>query len=80
VASAGKAGRLRKQAQRALRLARAIGDERAASALRVHAANLIEQADSLERQQTPVPAIAVEQPRPLQQQQQLQPKDEDKET
>jgi len=55
-------------------------DERAASALKVHAADLIEQAEGLERQQTPVPATPAEQPKPMQQQQQLQPKDEDKET
>jgi hypothetical protein len=36
--------RLRRQAERALRLARGINDERAAHALRAHAANLFEQA------------------------------------
>jgi hypothetical protein len=63
-----EAGQLRRQAERALRLARGISDEHAARALKVLAATLSERAASLEQH------------RPAQQQQQIQPKDEDKET
>ena len=44
--------RLRRQAERALRLARGINDERAAQALRAHAADLFEQVKSVEQQQS----------------------------
>ena len=43
--------RLRRQAERALRLARGINDERAAHALRAHAADLFEQVKSVEQQE-----------------------------
>ena len=43
--------RLRRQAERALRLARGINDERAAQALRAHAADLLEQVKSVEQQE-----------------------------
>jgi hypothetical protein len=43
--------RLRRQAERALRLARGINDERTAHALRAHAAHLFEQIKSVEQQQ-----------------------------
>ena len=43
--------RLRRQAERALRLARGITNERAAHALRAHAADLFEQIKSVEQQQ-----------------------------
>jgi hypothetical protein len=43
--------RLRQQAERALRLARGINDERAAHALRTHAADLFEQIKNIEQQQ-----------------------------
>ncbi len=39
---------LRRQADRALRLARAVSDEQAAQALRLHANSLFEQAETLE--------------------------------
>ena len=69
---------LRRQAERALRLARGIFDEQAARALNAHAASLFEQADSLEQQDISLPVPSAEQYRPAQQQQQIQPKDEDK--
>ena len=43
--------RLHRQAERALRLARGINDERAAQALRAHAADLLEQVKSVEQQE-----------------------------
>ena len=43
--------RLRRQAERAFRLARGINDERAAQALRAHAADLLEQVKSVEQQE-----------------------------
>ena len=43
--------RLRRQAERALRLARGINDERAAQALRAHAADLLEKVKSVEQQE-----------------------------
>jgi hypothetical protein len=43
--------RLRRQAERALRLARGINDERAAHALRAHAADLFGQVKSVEWQE-----------------------------
>ncbi len=43
--------RLRRQVERALRLARGINDERAAQALRAHAADLLEQVKSVEQQE-----------------------------
>jgi hypothetical protein len=78
---ANEAERLRKQAQRALRLARAISDDQTASALKAHATILFEQAERLE-QQPAMPGVraTAEQPSPIQQQQQIQPKNEDHET
>jgi hypothetical protein len=49
--------RLRQQAERALRLARGINDERAAHALRAHAADLFEQIKSFEQQQAETSAL-----------------------
>ena len=43
--------RMRRQAERALRLARGINDERAAHALRAHAADLFDRIKSFEQQQ-----------------------------
>ena len=43
--------RLHRQAERALRLARGINDERVADALRAHAADLLEQVKSVEQQE-----------------------------
>ena len=68
--------RLRRQAERALRLARAIYDEQAAGALKVHAASPIQQAQGLE-QDMPPPLPSANQERPAQQQQQIQPEDTD---
>jgi hypothetical protein len=68
---------LRRQAERALRLARAIYDEQAAGALKVHAASLVQQAQSLE-QDMPLHPPSADQERPAQQQQQIQPEDADK--
>jgi hypothetical protein len=65
--------RLRRQAQRALRLARGITDDRAAQALKAYATSLFEQVTSLEYQMMPLRASTTEQ-------QQLQPRDGDKET
>ena len=48
-----EAGSLRRQAERALRLARGISDEQAAQALRAHAADLHKQAEWLEQQAVP---------------------------
>jgi hypothetical protein len=70
-----EAERLRRQAERALRLARAISDEQAAHALRAHAAKLFEKAESLEP--TTRPGLHSESPRPAQHQQQIQPNRED---
>jgi hypothetical protein len=42
---------MRRQAERALRLARGINDERAAHALRAHAADLFDRIKSFEQQQ-----------------------------
>jgi hypothetical protein len=64
---------LRRQAERALRIARGISDEQAALALRAHAADLHNQADRLEQQDLPVPATQpAAAPQPMQQQQQQQ--------
>ena len=61
-----EAGQLRRQAGRALRLARGISDDHAARALKVLAATLSERAASLEQYQPP------------QQQQKIQSEDKDK--
>ena len=45
-----EAQRLRRQARRALELARDITDEDAARALKAHAADLLERAEAIERQ------------------------------
>jgi DNA-binding PucR family transcriptional regulator len=65
--------RLRRQAQRALRLARGITDDRAAQALKAYAMSLFEQLTSLEHQMISLRASTTEQ-------QQLQPRDGDNET
>ena len=70
--------RLRQQAQRALRLARGITDDRAAQALKAYATSLFERVTSLEHPMVPLrPSITEQQPV---QQQQAQPRDGDKET
>ena len=68
---------LRRQAHRALRLARGVADQQAAQALRVHATSLFEKAETLERGHGPLPPTNPEQQRPAQQQQQMQPGSED---
>lgn len=70
--------RLRQQAQRALRLARGITDDRAAQALKAYATSLFERVTSLEHPMVPLRASITEQ-QPVQQQQ-AQPRDGDKET
>jgi hypothetical protein len=67
---------LRRQADRALRISRAISDEQAAQALRLHATGLFEQAEALERGHAPLLPQRPEQ-HPAQQQQQVQPGSED---
>ena len=69
---------LRRRADRALRLARAISDEQAAQALRLHASSLLDQAEAFERGHWPLPPPNAEQQRPAQQQQQIQPGTDDK--
>jgi hypothetical protein len=73
---AGMAERLRHEAARALRLSREIGDRQAAEALATHAANLLERAEALERQEMPPPQPSSAHQQPAQQQQQSQPKKE----
>jgi hypothetical protein len=63
---------LRRQADRALRLARAVSDDQAAQALRLHATSLFEQAETLERGYGPLTPPQPEQQRLAQQQQQIQ--------
>ncbi len=63
---------LRRQAERALRVARGISDEQAARALNALAADLHKRAEGLERQGIPSPVQPVVQ-QPAQQQQQIQP-------
>jgi hypothetical protein len=72
------ADRLRQEAARALRLSQQIGDEKASEALAAHAANLLERADAMERENmglTPQPPATAQQP--AQEQQQIQPKKPD---
>ena len=68
---------LRRQANRALRLARAVSDEQAAQALRLHATSLFDQAETLERAHGPLPPATPEQQGAAQQQQQIQPGSDD---
>jgi hypothetical protein len=68
---------LRRRAEQALRLARGISDGQAAQALKTHAAELFEQAESLERPDMPPPPPSAEQPSPALQQQQI-PEDNEK--
>jgi hypothetical protein len=71
---------LRRQAERALRLAQAVSDEQAVQALRAHAADLHQQADRLEqRDLLPPAAQPANGPQPMQQQQQIQSDQKDKE-
>ena len=63
---------LRRQADRALRLARAVSDNQAAQALRLHATRLFEQAETLERGYALLTPPQPEQQRLAQQQRQIQ--------
>ena len=72
-----KPSALRRQANRALRLARAVSDERAAQALSIHATDLFAQAERLERGHMALPTPDPEQQRPAQQQHQIQPSSDD---
>jgi hypothetical protein len=70
-----EANRLRHEATRALRLSREIGDLKAREALAKHAADLLEQAEALERENMgPAPQPPATSEQPAQQQQQIQPK------
>ena len=71
---------LRRKANRALQLARAVSDEEAAQALRHHATSLFEEAETLERAHELLPPPAPAQQPPAQQQQQIQPGTEDEGT
>jgi hypothetical protein len=75
-----EADQLRREAARALRLSQLIGDKQASEALAAHAANLLERADAMERENmglTPQPPATAQQP--AQQQQQVQPRNSDDE-
>jgi hypothetical protein len=68
--------RLRLEATRALRLSQQIGDKQASEGLAAHAANLLERAEAMERENlAPVPQPPASPP--AQQQQQVQPKKEE---
>jgi len=70
--------RLRQEAARALRLSQLIGDKQAGEALAAHAANLLERAEAMERENLgPVPQPPASSQQPAQQQQQVQPKKEE---
>jgi hypothetical protein len=70
-----EADRLRHEATRALRLSREIGDLKAREALAKHAADLLEQAEALERENMgPAPQPPATSEQPAQQQQQIQHK------
>ena len=73
------APRLRWQAERSLRLAKAVSDEQASHALTAHAAELLERAAALEIEAAHTVQFqpAPEQQPAAQQQQQIQPKKED---
>ena len=63
---------LRRRADRALRLARAISDEQAAQALRLHASSLLDQVETFERGHELLPPPPPARQPPAQQQQQIQ--------
>jgi hypothetical protein len=70
--------RLRLEATRALRLSQLIGDKQASEGLAAHAANLLERAEAMERENlAPVPQPPASPQQPAQQQQQVQPKKEE---
>jgi hypothetical protein len=70
-----EAERLRHEAARALRLSQLIGDERASEALAAHAANLLERAETIERESMgPAPQAPATPQQSAQQQEQVQPK------
>jgi hypothetical protein len=71
------AARLRRQAERSLRLAKAISDEQASDALTAHAAALLERAVALETEAHAVQQPAPEQQPAAQQQQQQRMKEDE---
>jgi hypothetical protein len=72
------AASLRRQAERSLRLAKAVSDKQASDALTAHAAELLERAAELETEAAQAAQFqpAPEQQPAAQQQQQIQPKKE----
>jgi hypothetical protein len=68
------AASLRRQAERSLRLARAVSDEQASAALTAHAAELLKRAAALEAEAAHTAQLQPEQQPAAQQQQQIQPK------
>jgi hypothetical protein len=72
------AASLRRQAERSLRLAKAVSDKQASDALTAHATELLERAAELEAEAAPTRNFkpAPEQQPAAQQQQQIQPKKE----
>jgi hypothetical protein len=70
-----EADQLRHEAARALRLSQLIGDKQASEALATHAANLLERADAMERENLgSVPQPPVPPQQQAQQQQQVESK------
>ena len=73
-----EADRLRHDAARALRLSKLIGDMKARDARAAHAADLLERAEALERENMPpAPQAQATVQQPAQLQQQVQPKKEE---
>ena len=73
------AASLRRQAERSLRLAKAVSDEQASAALTAHAAELLKRAAALETEAAHTAQLQPEQQLAAQQQQQIQPKKEEQE-
>jgi hypothetical protein len=66
---------LREEAARALRLSQLIGDKKASEVLAAHAADLLERAEAIDRENgSPVLQPPATPQQPAQQQQQIQPK------
>jgi hypothetical protein len=71
------AANLRRQAERSLRLAKAVSDEQASDALIAHAAELLERAAALETEAAHTVQFQSDQRSAAQQQQQIHPRKED---
>jgi hypothetical protein len=71
------AASLRRQAERSLRLAKAVSDEQASAALTAHAAELLKRAAALQTEAAHTAQFQPEQQPAAQQQQQIQPRKED---